>query len=126
MDNNINIAVWFEIPATDYERAVTFYQTILDVQLEDFEMGGLRQALFPHGNKAHVSGAVVCGEGFKPSADGCVVYLNGGDDLAEVLSKVEAAGGKVLLPKIHLSDEIGSIAHFMDTEGNRIGIHSMG
>ncbi|WP_086478810.1 VOC family protein [Oceanospirillum sanctuarii] len=126
MDNNINIAVWFEIPATHYERAVTFYQTILDVQLEDFEMDGLRQALFPHGNKAHVSGAVVCGEGFKPSPDGCVVYLNGGEDLAVVLSKVEAAGGKVLRPKIHLSDEIGNIAHFMDTEGNRIGIHSMG
>lgn len=126
MNNHTNIAVWFEIPATDYERSVTFYQTILDVELEDFEMGGLRQALFPHGNKAYVSGAIVCGKGFTPSSDGCVVYLNGGENLNSVLSKVETAGGKVLMPKTHLSDEIGNIAFFMDTEGNRIGIHSMG
>ncbi|OPX56547.1 hypothetical protein SAMN02745127_01812 [Oceanospirillum multiglobuliferum] len=125
MEHKTNIAVWFEIPSTDFDRAVSFYQSIFEVELENFDMAELRMGLFPHNNKAEVSGAVIHGEGFKPSSDGCIVYLNGGADLAVVLSKVEAAGGKVLLPKIHLSDEIGYIAHFMDTEGNRLGIHSM-
>ncbi|WP_434360540.1 VOC family protein [Parasalinivibrio latis] len=122
---NSNIAVWFEIPATDFERAVTFYQTILDINIEAIELAGLKHGLFPHGNQGLVSGSVVCGMGYSPSGEGSLVYLNGCDDLTTALSKVEPAGGKVLLPKTHLGDEIGYIAHFVDSEGNRIGIHSM-
>lgn len=122
---NINIAVWFELPATDFERAVTFYQGILDVEIDSIEMAGLKQGLFPHDDTSLVSGSIVCGMDYKPSTEGSVVYLNGGDDLAVALSKVESTGGKVLMPKTHLGEEIGYIAHFMDSEGNRVGIHSM-
>jgi len=125
MANTNNIAVWFEIAANNFERAVNFYETILEVKLETIEMCGLRQGLFPHDDKAAVSGAVICGEGVKPSADGCVVYLHGGDDLSTVLSRVTEAGGEVVTPKTHLCEEVGYIAHFLDTEGNRIGLHSM-
>mgnify|MGYP000355946340 CR=1 FL=1 len=85
----------------------------------------LLHGLFPHDDKASVSGAIVCGMGMEPSKVGSLVYLNGGDDLAVALSKVGPAGGEVVLPKTHLGDDIGYIAHFIDSEGNRVGIHSM-
>lgn len=88
-------------------------------------MDGLTLGMFPHDNKMSVSGAIIFGMDFKPSKDGSIVYLNGGDDLAVALSKVEDAGGKIMFPKTHLGDEIGYIAHFTDSEGNRVGIHSM-
>lgn len=125
MNKNVNIAVWFEIPAGNFERAITFYQNILDMEVDVMEMAGLKQGLLPHDDTSKVSGAIVHGMDYKPSSEGSVVYLNGGDDLAEVLSKVEPAGGKVLMPKTHLGDEIGYIAQFIDSEGNRIGLHSM-
>ena len=125
MNNNINMAVWFEIPATQFERAVAFYETVFDIYIDPFEMAGLKQGLFPHDDKSLVSGAIVCGTGYTPSQTGSVIYLNGGDDLAVALAKVEPAGGQILMPKTHLGDEIGYIAHFIDTEGNRVGIHSL-
>jgi len=126
MENiTFNTAVWFEIPASKFERALKFYHKILDVVFVEEEMCGLKMGLFPHENKTSVSGAIICGMDVKPSKDGSIVYLNGGDNLATVLSKVEEAGGKVVIPKTHLGDDIGYIAHFIDTEGNRVGIHSM-
>jgi len=124
-NNNPNIAVWFEIPATKFDRAVNFYRDILDVDIVEDEMDGLKLGMFPHDDKTSVSGAIIYGMDFKPSKEGSIVYLNGGDNLATALSKVEGAGGKVIIPKTHLGDEIGYIAHFIDTEGNRVGIHSM-
>ena len=123
--NNINIAVWFELPATDFARAVTFYQNIFGFDIVTMELAGLKQGLFPHDEKSLVSGAIVCGMDYKPSKDGSMIYLNGGDDLSSVLAKVSTAGGSVLLPKTHLGEEIGYIAHFLDSEGNRVGLHSM-
>ncbi|WP_375753850.1 VOC family protein [Vibrio sp. HN007] len=124
-NSNINIAVWFEIPAIDFQRAINFYQTVFDVEIVECEMNELKQGLFPHDDKALVSGSIVCGENYTPSTQGTMVYLNGGEDLSISLSKVESSGGKILLPKVHLGPEIGYIAHFTDTEGNRIGLHSM-
>ena len=121
----INIAVWFEIPASDFQRAVSFYQCILDVEIEPIEMAGLQQGLFPHYDKSLVSGAIVCGLGYQPAQSGTVIYLHGGKDLSLVLSRVEQFGGKVVFPKTHLGEEIGYIAQFIDSEGNRIGLHSM-
>ncbi len=123
--NNINIAVWFEIPATNFERALTFYKNILDVEIVELEMSGLKHGLFPHDDKSLVSGSIVCGMDYKPAQEGSVVYLNANNNLDNVLSKVETAGGKVVFPKYHLSDEAGYIAHFIDSEGNRVGLHSM-
>jgi len=71
------------------------------------------------------TGALVKGEGYVPSMDGAVVYLNGGKDLSKVLARVNKAGGKVLLEKTFLSEQAGHIAYFKDTEGNKVGLHSM-
>jgi hypothetical protein len=71
-----------------------------------------------------IGGGIVKGDGYEPSANGSIIYLNGGKDLSIPLSKVETAGGKVLLPKTSLG-EMGFMALFIDTEGNKVGFHSM-
>jgi predicted enzyme related to lactoylglutathione lyase len=121
MKNAIN---WFEIPAVDFARSVKFYSAILSTEMPQMEMGGCMMAFFPC-DRETVGGAVVSGNGYKPSAEGSIVYLNGGDDLSEVLSRVEAAGGKVLLPKTLIREDIGYWAFFLDTEGNKVGLHSI-
>jgi uncharacterized protein len=114
----------FEIPATDFSRAVNFYQAILDISIEEVDMGGVLMGLFPGGDNA-VSGTVIKGNDYKPSADGVIIYLNGGDDLQVVLDRVKANKGKIIVPKTQISPEMGFYALFMDTEGNRLGLHSI-
>jgi len=125
MKNAIN---WFEIPVTDYERAKKFYGTILDLEITDYHMPekNMKYGMFPHDMENNgVGGAIVQMKEMNPSTDGSTVYLNGGDNLNVALGKVEAAGGQVVMPKTDI-DENGFIAQFIDTEGNRVALHSMG
>lgn len=120
MKNAIN---WFELPATNFQRAITFYSAVLEAEFQSFENEKMQMAFFPHA-QGGIGGAIACGEGYKPSAESAIVYLNGGDDLATPLGRVEAAGGKVLMPKTPIGEN-GFIAHFLDSEGNRVAFHSM-
>lgn len=119
-----NLISWFEIPAIDFDRAVTFYKAILGLAVEEVDMFGTKMGLFPMDGK-NVSGAIVQGEDYKPSADGVIAYLNGGTDLQNVLNKVESNNGKVIVPKTQISPEFGYFAMFIDTEGNKMALHSM-
>lgn len=118
MANAIN---WFEIPVKDFTRAKKFYSEIFGIEMQEQTMGPYQMGFFPGGG---VSGAIVKGDGCVPSKDGVVVYLNAGDDLSGVLGKVEKAGGKITQPKGMVTEEIGYIAFFTDTEGNRVALHS--
>lgn len=120
MKNAIN---FFEIPALDHNRAVDFYQNLLGLELLHDEIQGVKMAFF-QSNEETVGGAICTGDGYKPTRNGVVFYLNGGSDLSGVLNKVETLGGKVVQPKTKLSPQMGSIAFFIDTEGNKVGIHS--
>ena len=91
--------------------------------LHSNELAGIQMAFFPTSDGG-VGGAVCQGEGYKPSAAGSLVYLNGGEDLSTPLGRVEKAGGAVVMPKTKISDEIGYIAMFTDTEGNRVAFHA--
>lgn len=113
----------FEIPATDISRAVNFYQAILDLNIEKMEMPGMEMGIFPYEGQT-VTGVIMKGEGFKPSADGVTIYLNGGDNLQTVLDKVEKNGGRIIVPKTAHADESGFFALFLDTEGNKLGLNS--
>lgn len=120
-----NVINWFEISASDINRAVKFYSEIFgfeSMQVKDF--GGFKMAFFPMEGQG-VGGALCKGDGYKPSQDGAVIYLNGGQDLAIPLSKVESAGGKIILQKRQISEEYGHMALFIDSEGNRVALHSM-
>ncbi|HEX6913904.1 MAG TPA: VOC family protein [Chitinophagaceae bacterium] len=117
---------WFEIPATDLDRATRFYEQIFDIRMHHLDMQQIRMRLFPVEGSSFVGGAVVHSNGFHnpSSTDGPLIYLNGDPDLQQVLNRVEAAGGKISVPKTEISPEYGYMAIIIDTEGNRIGLHS--
>jgi len=120
-----NALNWFEISVSDIYRARTFYETIFGIDLPQQEMMGMQMAFFPSENmNGKVSGALVAGPMHKPSADGSKIYLNGNPDLDHVLAKIESSGGKIVMPKTKISDDVGFMAFFIDTEGNNIGLHS--
>ena len=113
----------FEIPTIDFSRAVNFYQSILEIKIEAIDMQGTQMGLFPTDGQI-VSGVLVKGEDAKPSSDGVLIYLDGGDNLQFILEKVEPNGGEIVVPKTQIDEENGYFASFLDTEGNRIGLHS--
>jgi predicted enzyme related to lactoylglutathione lyase len=122
-----NAISWFEIPATDLNRATIFYETIFSVTLNPLDLPNIKMRMFPLEDMMGVGGAVVDSGGFhKPSTtEGPLIYLNGNPDLQKILDKVEAAGGKIMVPKTEISPEYGYMAVIIDTEGNRIGLHSI-
>ena len=113
----------FEIPATDINRAVEFYQSILDIKIDIIDMQGMQMGILPSEGHA-VSGVITQGEGYEPSPNGVIIYLNGGDNLETILNKVEKSGGQVVVPKSLIDEENGYFGMFMDSEGNKIGVHS--
>ncbi len=121
MTNAIN---WFEIPVTDFTRAKKFYETILGAEIMEMPFPNGRYGMLPADMQNGVGGGLAQGEGFEPSDKGTIVYLNGGDDLNVSLSRVEQAGGKIILSKTSIGQN-GFMAHFIDTEGNRVALHSM-
>lgn len=122
MRNAIN---WFEIPVTDFTRAKKFYETILEIEIMEMPFPSGKYGMLPADMmNGGVGGGLAQGEGFEPSDKGTIVYLNGGEDLSLSLSRVEQAGGKIVLPKTSIGQN-GFMAHFIDTEGNRVALHSM-
>ncbi len=123
-----NAISWFEIPATDLSRAQKFYETIFGITLSALDLPNIKMRMFPLDDMMNeVGGALVESGGFhKPSTtDGPLIYLNGNPDVQNVLDKIEAAGGKILVPKTEISPDYGFMAVFVDTEGNRIALHSV-
>jgi hypothetical protein len=120
-----NVISWFQIPVTDFERAVRFYNTILSIDLLESKGIGVRVAFFPHDMKGgEVGGALYQGIGFVPSVDGTVVMLNAGKELSIILSKIEQAGGSISMPKTPINNKTGFLSYIIDTEGNRVGLYS--
>ena len=122
-----NAISWFEIPATDLDRAQKFYEAILGVTLIPLDTPDLKMRMFPTEDPMGVGGSLVYYPGFYKSSltDGPLVYLNANPDVQNVLDKVEKAGGKILVPKTQISPEYGYMAVIHDTEGNRIAFHSI-
>ncbi len=115
---------WFEIPVTDFARAQKFYAAVTGREVKSMPMPGIEYGVLEYDHPGGgVGGGIVKMEGFEPSASGPLLYLPGGEDLTEALARVEPAGGKVILPKTDIGEN-GFMAHFMDTEGNRIALHS--
>lgn len=120
MQNIISIV---EIPTDDFVRAINFYQTILDISIEEIDMDGTKMGIFPSdGNTVNV--ALVKGNDYTPTTAGAVLYFNAGNDLKPMLDKVVLNGGQVIVPKTEINEEMGFFALFIDTEGNKVGLHS--
>ena len=122
-----NAISWFEIPASDLDRAQKFYESIFDIQMVSLDLPQLKMRMFPIEDSNNIGGALCYNENFyKPSAtDGPLIYLNANPDVQNILDKIEAAGGKIIVPKTEISPEYGHMAVFIDSEGNRIALHSV-
>ncbi len=118
-----DLVVWFEIPTNDFQRAVKFYNQVLNTHIVIEEMQGEYMG-FLQMKGYNDGGAIISSDKRKPSKDGTLIYLNGGDDLSILLKRVESAGGKVIQEKTLVSEAIGYYGLFEDTEGNRIALHS--
>jgi len=119
--NATPVITWFEIPSQDYNRAVKFYEAVFKVNLNREEMDGIAMAVFPH-NDGQSAGAVVSGAPYQPAENGVCIYLYS-LDFDAALERVVQNGGKVAMPKMSIGPN-GYIAHFIDSEGNRIGLHT--
>ena len=127
MTFNTHAINWFELPVNDFDRAKKFYETIFDYQMPENQMGSARMGFllydFQNGGRG---GAIVHNPAFyTPSANGTLVYLNCNPNLAEVLARVNVAGGKVVQEKALIAPGLGYWALIVDTEGNRVALHSV-
>ncbi len=122
-----NAISWFEIPTKDLDRAQKFYEAIFQIQMIPMDMPNIRMRMFPLEDMMGVGGALCDSGGFhKPSGtDGPLIYMNGNPDVQIILDRVVAAGGSVLVPKTEISPEHGFMGVFIDSEGNRIGLHAV-
>ena len=123
-----NPVIWFEIYVDNTKRAQKFYETILNVQLNELPMPEMNQSMemlfFPSNMEQHgASGALVKMDGFKAGGNSTVIYFHSEDCTTEQ-NRVETAGGKVVQPKMSIG-EYGFISLCIDTEGNMFGLHSL-
>jgi len=125
MNKEANALNWFEIPVTDMQRAKNFYDKVFDINIALDNMMGMEMGFLPfEDGNGKVSGALVKSDMHKPSMDGAVVYLNANPDIQKVVDRIENAGGKVVMPKTLINEQVGYMAFFTDTEGNKIGLHA--
>ena len=122
MPSHANPVNWFEIPTSDLGRAKKFYETVLGIEIVDSEMGPNKMGWFPmEMGKMGAPGCLIFGEGYKPSHDGSLVYLHV-DAIDPTLESIGANGGRTLMPRTSIGQH-GFIAHFEDSEGNRVALH---
>jgi predicted enzyme related to lactoylglutathione lyase len=124
---NKNVVGWFEIPVSDLDRAIKFYEKVLDLKLTRSDMGKFQMAWFPSVEDGMgAPGSLIYSEGnYHPSQDGILIYFTSpSGDVQNEMERINAAGGEVLRPKTQISEDVGYMGLFIDSEGNRIAIHS--
>jgi len=116
---------WFEIPVNDLDRAKKFYSAILNCELSDYAIPNnpTKYARFPMEQDGNTGGALVKSDGYEPSSKGAILWFNVEEELTKVLSNAEKMGGKVLSPKTS-AGQYGFVAHVLDSEGNKMVLHS--
>jgi predicted enzyme related to lactoylglutathione lyase len=128
MEVQNNIVSWFEVPVADMERAIRFYEEVFEFKMERHILGPLDMAWFPYNQQGMgAAGSLVCHkDAYKPSQEGVLIYYSSQTgDLSDELSRIEKAGGKVLMQKTMISPEHGFMALFIDSEGNRVALYSL-
>ena len=120
MQNSIH---WVEIPTTNIERAVGFYNNLLSIERKVMEVMSMKTAFFPHTAETQSGGCLMQGPNYIPSDKGTLIYLSAGENLQTALDRVDDAGGTIILPKTSIGAN-GYMAHILDTEGNKVGLYS--
>lgn len=122
---NHNLVGWFEIPVTNMERAKSFYNAVFNIEIQVHDFGETLMGWFPYAEgKSGAAGSLILNPAYVPSENkGVLIYFSSTDTETE-LDRVEAAGGKVIQGKTQISPDVGYMALFIDSEGNRIALHS--
>ena len=124
-----NAISWFEIPTTQLQQAQAFYESVLGRKMHREPMGPSEGAVFPYGGEREamgVGGALMAGpRALVPGSGGTLVYLDASPSLDAALARVTAAGGRIALPRQALPPGMGFFAHFIDLDGNRVGLHAL-
>lgn len=115
---------WFEIPSIDFIRATKFYEALFDTTLTIEQSGPIQKGLFAEATGGSC-GCVVHNEDSLPGSIGTVIYLDATPSIDKVLARIEPAGGRIQMEKMALPNNLGFIAHFIDTEGNRLALHAL-
>ena len=118
-----NAITWFEIPVTDIQRAVSFYEELLDAKLTPYSGSGEPYFIFPS-SKGSVAGALVQRADHKPAAQGTMVFLNADGNLDASLKRAEKLGTEILVPRTQVPGGTSYFACLKDSEGNHVGLHS--
>lgn len=120
-----NMVGWFEIPVNDMERAKNFYNKVFDIDIQVQDFHGTLMGWFPWAEgKTGASGSLIKNEAYEPSdTKGVVIYFSS-EDVSIELNRVEDAGGKIVVNKRQISPDVGYMGLFLDSEGNRIALHS--
>lgn len=117
-----NTIVWADIPVLDLDRAMKFYGQVLQAELLQPFPG--QQVAVPPPEMGPVAFDLAMGEGLKPSSsEGTIIYLDSKGDIEGMAKRVEEAGGRILMPPTDMGEMVGTLCHFIDSEGNRIGLH---
>jgi uncharacterized protein len=127
MEIKHNVVGWFEIPVSDMDRAIRFYEAVFKIKFTRQQMGPEDMAFFPWVENTIGSGGSLVHhpDHYEPSANGVLIYFTAfSGDVSVEIERVESAGGKVLSPKKLIAPEVGYMALFLDSEGNRIALHS--
>ncbi|WP_299208301.1 VOC family protein [uncultured Dokdonia sp.] len=115
---------WFEVPVTNMERAILFYEDVFGIKIDLQDFTGVLMGFFPRpDNEGASSGSLIQYKSCIPSEEGSLLYFNAAD-ITACLERVSTAGGKVLQNKTQISEEHGYMATFIDSEGNKVALHS--
>ncbi|HCX24242.1 MAG: glyoxalase [Flammeovirgaceae bacterium] len=115
---------WFEIPVTNMDRAKQFYESIFKIEISVQDFGNLQMGWFPNDMDAPgASGTLIKNEAYVPSYEGTMIYFSV-EEIDDVTPGIEPAGGKIINKKQSIGD-YGFVAHFEDTEGNRVALHQV-
>ena len=115
---------WFEIPVSDMDRAKQFYEVVFENKIKVQDIDGTLMGWFPDNDGVFgATGSLIKQDAYIPSEQGTLIYFMSNDVQVE-LGRVEAAGGKIYQEKTKISEEHGCMAVFVDSEGNRVALHS--
>ena len=115
-----NRAVWFDIPVAELDRAAIFYRAVLGVRVEKEEFSGSSFCVIEHKDG---NGGCLVKSPDEVSAVGVMIYLNVNDRIRDAVAKVRTHGGGVV-EDVHSIGPHGFRAIVLDSEGNRIALHS--
>ncbi len=119
-----NTVVWFDIPVTDMDRAIRFYEAVTQSKMQRLTLeNGDETALFASENGG-VTGSLYKSPEDKPSEFGSRVYLNAEPSIDDWIERVKAAGGRIAIEKTAVPVVGGYYAYFIDSEGNRVGLNA--